>query len=160
TQITGLAPAVINYSNLSSLTVDGGRGGNTFTVQNTPANVPTNLNTRKRAANIDTVTVQATGSGSTLNINGQAGTDVVTIGNAGSVQGILGAVNVSSTTGTIALTMDDSLDSTGRTVTISATQIIGLAPAAITYANLSSLTVDGGTGGNTFTVQGTPANIP
>jgi acrosin len=148
--LTGLAPAAIAYSNLSALTVDGGTGGNTFTISGTPA--PTTLNT---GTGNDIVTVQATSQ--TLAVNGQNGSDTVTIGNAHSVQGINGAVTVTNAAGATALTVDDSADGTARTATLGASSLTGLAPAAITYANLSGLTVDGGSGGNTFTITGTPA---
>jgi Ca2+-binding RTX toxin-like protein len=156
TQLTGLSPATITFANLNVLTVNGGTGGNTFTVTNTPPAITTNLNT---GTNNDTVFVQGTAAGTTLNIDGQGGTDSVTLGNAGSTAAILGSVNVKNTGGKTNLTVDDSADGTGRTVTLTDTQIAGLTTTAITYANLGALTLNSGSGNDAVSVQvaGTPA---
>ena len=83
-QVTGLSPATINYVNddTSSLTVFGGSGGNTFTVDGTINNiflspVLTDLNT---GFGDDTTFVEATAAGGPLNVHGQAGQDAVLIG--------------------------------------------------------------------------------
>jgi hypothetical protein len=86
------------------------------------------------------------------------GTDTVNVGNTGSTQGILGAVSVSNPPNYTALTIDDSADATGHIVTLTSSSVTGLAPAPISYtqADLLSLTVNGGTGGNIYNVQSTP----
>jgi hypothetical protein len=89
--------------------------------------------------------------------------DAVTVGNAGSVQGITAVVHVTNVNALSTLVVDDSADVTARTVTVSDTTIHGLAPADITYDAAAlgdvngspGLTVNGGTGGNTFTVSNT-----
>ena len=158
--LTGLSPGNINFTqlDLSSFTINGGTGGNRFTVVNTPKNgmmLTTQLNGGTGA---DTVTVQATSG--PLNIQGQNGADTVTVGNLGNTQGITGVVDVRNTLSFTALTIDDSADAVGRTVTISATSVTGIAPAAITYlqADIRSLTVNGGSGGNAITVASDPNN--
>ena len=169
TSITNLAPAAIDYtaSNLSSLTVNGGVGGNTFTVANTPAgfnlsNTPTNLNS---GTGNDHVNIQGTAGATTLDVQGQNGHDTVNVGSAGSVQGILGTVNTENTFGFNALTIDDSADATGRAATLSDftpagdsawESVTGLAPAAINYEAsdiTGPVTINGGSGGNTFNVN-------
>lgn len=154
--ITGLAPAAINWTitDIATLTINGGSGGNTFTVTGTAPGFADTLNT---GTGSDTVTVQ--GTSNTLNVNGQNGADTVTIGNAGSVQGINGVVNITNAFAFTSIIVDDSADGTARTATINNTGITGLAPAAINYVqnDVNSLTVNGGTGGNTFTVAATPS---
>jgi hypothetical protein len=162
--VTGLSPATINYtgSDLSGLTVKGGSGGNMFTVSGTPGGITTTLDS---GTGTDTVNVTATGFGGTLDIHGQAGTDTVTLGGSTSaplgMQGLLGTINLDNALSFTALTLDDSQDTVARTGTITASSVTGLSPATIncTVADLSGLTVDGGTGGNTFDVTGTAAGI-
>jgi uncharacterized repeat protein (TIGR01451 family) len=182
TDVTGLAPATISYTtaDLHSLTVDGGTGGNTFTVTNTPANVFTAVTTTLNAgAGADAVTVQATSgfNGATLNIDGTAGSDTVTLGNAGSVQGIAGTVNVENHFGFNRLVLDDSADATARVVTIATLgtnpadsqantdaygSVTGLAPAAVNYeyADTDPLVLDTGTAGNTVNLRATGSTAP
>jgi hypothetical protein len=111
----------------------------------------------------DFVRVASTAVPTTVTTAG-AGSDTVTIGDAGSVQGITAAVTVMNPDSLSTLVVDDSADPTGRAVTMSEAAITGLAPAAINYnANeigntdptLPGLTVNGGTGADTFTVTNT-----
>jgi hypothetical protein len=142
--ISGLAPANINYEydDTSSLTLKTGVGFNTVNVLAT--GVTTNL--------IGTAVTD--GSASDENT-------VVDVGNpSAGVQQILGQLNVSNPLGFTALSIDDTADVGGRTATIDASHVTGLAPADITYAqsDLSSVTITGGSGGNHFTVNDTPSN--
>jgi len=165
--VTGLSPATINYTDadISSLTVNGGSGGNTFTVNGTLVNpsFPSTLTTLNTGISNDVVQVSATGA-STLDIQGQAGTDTVTLGGSTSaplgMQGLNGTISVDNTAGSTALTLDDSQDTTGQTALLTDGAVTGLSPAVINYtdAGISSLTVNGGSGANTFTVDGTLVN--
>ena len=83
--IDGLTAGSVTFraSDVSSVTLDGGKGGNTFTVNNTPTNAtgtaggPTiTLNT---GAGNDQVTVDATGAGTQLKVDGGAGNDTLTV---------------------------------------------------------------------------------
>ena len=148
----------------TTTTINGGSGGNTFDVNNTLASATTTLNT---GTGNDTVNVLATG-GNTLNIHGQAGLDTVTLGGSTEaplgMQGLAGTVNVYNALGSTGLTFDDSQDTTGQTAALSNDgtngQATGLSPATINYVNaaISGMTVNGGSGGNTFTVSGTLVN--
>jgi hypothetical protein len=175
--LTGLAPGVIQWVPTSSatggvtgLTVDGGSGGNTFTVQGT-SNFYHNTILSTGAGN-DTVNVEATTGA--LAIANEGGQDSVYVGSNGSalggnVQGIHGGVLVGGV-GATALTVDDGGDTTARTATLSNAPffggfiggVTGLAPASIVWFPTSSstggvtgLAVYGGSGGNTFTVTNT-----
>lgn len=62
--------------------------------------------------------------------------------------------------GTNALTVDDSGDSTGRSVTVNNFSIGAVAGGGpITFANAQAVKVKGGSGGNTFNVPATPVGV-
>jgi hypothetical protein len=134
TTLTGLA-GLISYvpdpgNGVSSLTFDPGSGGTTIDVLTT--SVPTAIHSQ--------------------------GNDTVVVSNNGSVQGIQANLSIDNAGGSTAVTVDDSADMTARTATLTASALTGLAPAAIGYGpGVSSLTVNGGSGGNSFAVQGTAA---
>ncbi len=152
------ATATINYvdDDANSLTVYGGSGGNTFTVDGTLSNhavVPTQTNLYTGNGN-DTTHVEATYADGPLTIFGQSGQDTVSIGFVGSVAGILGRVFVGNTLGLTNLTVDSSADLVSHDFTLSSTAptstLTRLAPADITYTtlDLSSLTINTSNFGN------------
>jgi hypothetical protein len=151
---------------VSSVTVLGGTGGNTIDVNGTVATGPTTVDTGTGA---DTVNAFAS-SDATLNINGQAGADTVTLGALAGIgmANLLGNVTVTNAAGTTALTLDDSQDMgvPGETATITDNGTTGteqgLSPGTVTYTNsgLSALTINGGTAGNSFDVTGVPPTVP
>jgi hypothetical protein len=171
--ITGLAPAAINYHQfeLASLTINGSAFGNTFAVASTPVNdqdltANSLVTTLNDGAGNDTVTVL--GTEGPLIVQGVNGIDKVTIGNpVNGVQSINGDVTVENAAerGFMNLTVDESADSVGQpdlskgqsAVMISDSGITGLAPAAINFfaTDLNGLTINGGSGGNNFTVVNT-----
>jgi hypothetical protein len=174
--LTGLAPAAINFEGYASMTspvvIKGGSGGNTFTVTGTPTQYlnmsggPTiNLNT---GTGSDTVNVLGTAGGTVLNIEGQSGFDVVKLGNAGNTQGIAGVVNVSNLAQYSQLTVDDSSDPIGRTITLDTLPLLGshpwgtitgIAPGTINYRAYDMqdpITIKGGSGGNNIVINNTP----
>ena len=149
--LSGMSPAPISFNPLdtASVNIKGGAGGNTYTVTGTPPN--TTLNTGTGA---DKVNIQ--GTLGALNVQGQSGADVIVIGSiapaiGGTVAGILGTVTLANAGGNIALTVDDSADTTARSSIITNSSITGLAPASINFANLLSLTVRTGSGGGNAT---------
>ncbi len=153
TSVTGMTPASIDLTNatLSSLALFAGTGADTITVSGT--NTQTSLQGNTIG---DTVDVQATSSGAPLGVGG-SGAETVNVGNAGSAQGIVSAVSVTNGNASTTVTVDDSADTTARTASISVAGLsTGLAPASVDYAGAGPLTVEGGSGGNTFTVTGTP----
>jgi len=139
---------------LSPLTLNGGSGGNTFVVNNTTKYVTTDINT---GAGNDTVDVFATG-GQSLNIEGQSGSDNVTLGALANIgtQSLSGVINVTSILGVTGLTLDDSENSSGEIASLSGGDttrtVTGLSPATINYdkAAISRVTIIGGSGGNTL----------
>ena len=117
----------------------------------------------------DTVNVLATGVPTSLSTSG--GHDTVNVGNAGSVQGILGALTIQNPPSFNTINVDDSADTTARTVTLSTFvsggaswgSITGLAPAAINYkyADTSGVNITTGSGNDTVNVlaTGVPTNL-
>jgi len=144
--ITGLAPAAINYEydDTTSVSVTTGHAA-------------------------DTVNVLATGV--TTNLIGNGGRDTVNVGNAGSVQGILGTLSIENPPSFNTINVNDSADTTARTVTLSTFvnpndsqhnsdpwgTITGLAPAAINYEydDTTSVSVTTGHAADTVNVLAT-----
>jgi uncharacterized repeat protein (TIGR01451 family) len=157
---------------LTDLVVDAGSGFTLVQVVTTPAGITTTVNGNSGASGFFVANVQGTSLGSTLNIRGQSSLTTVNLTNAGSVQGILGTVNIENPPTFNAITIDDSADTTGRMVTLASQTssnpddsqgnndtygtITGLAPGTINYEykDTNSLNINGGGGGNNFTVTG------
>jgi hypothetical protein len=162
-RIQGLSPSTIAVAStdVKAITIHGGSVGNTFVVSGITGTgggtVPVAINT---GTGVDSTFVQATGAGTSLAIQGQAGADGVAVSNAGSAQGIIGPVSVGNTAGTTGLVVDDSNDATARTSTLSSdgttNTIHGLSPADITSTAgaIGTFTLDGGSGGNALTLSG------
>jgi hypothetical protein len=135
-QVRGLAPAPINYeySDLDNVTLALGNAANT-------------------------VNILAEENFGTTTINVLAAT-TVNVGNAGSAQGLTTPLVLNGPTDSITLTVDDSADTTARVVTATPTGVSGLARGGIQYAanQIASISLDGGSGGNTFSVPGTAGN--
>ncbi len=154
--ISGLSPSSItlNAGTVSTLNVFGGTQGNTFNINSTLAPT-TNLST---GLGNDSTTVTQLSAGAALNIQGQSGIDSVFVG-AGSLNGIAGTVDVKNTSGQTSLSISDSSDATARSVNVSGTTTTGFngGLATVTYnpAQIGSFNVLGGSGGNTFTINGT-----
>ncbi len=162
TGITGLAglPAVgVNWASnvLRSLTVRAGSGGNTIMINDTPTALFGGI-AFYTGLGQDTVSVRRTSANLTL--DGQNMIDTVTLGNAGNARQLAGTLHVTNLGAYTALTVDDSADAVTRTATLSATSLSGLASAQVTWGtnDLRSLTLSGGSGGNTFTINGTPSH--
>jgi hypothetical protein len=123
---------------------------------------------------IDAVTVNLAGGSNSLSIAGlppgvtlnvvtlQGGTTAMVIGGGNGLVALTNTViNVNATAGVIALTVDDSGDTSGRIASISnkAVAITGL--TTINYTgSISSLKVQGGAGNDQFFVDGTNASTP
>ena len=113
----------------------------------------------------DTVNVLGTGVLTSLSTSG--GNDTVNVGNAGSVQGILGALTIQNPGSGVSTSVqvDDSADSVARTVTLSTfvsggqfqDAITGLAPGMISYNDTfeGQASITTGKGNDTVNVLGT-----
>jgi hypothetical protein len=177
-QVNNMARAPININvfgadifgsnDLIVLRLFGGRGHNTFNVLDTPLSfrfgaTHTSTDIFTGPSN-DTVNVLGTHS-APLNIVGK-GSNVVNIGNNGSLQGIQSHVAVRNNNGFTSLHVDGSAATSSQTVTMSVGddgfgltvgKIDGLTAQEIDYdvARVSFVEVKGGNLGNTFTVEDT-----
>jgi hypothetical protein len=166
--IAGLAPALISWSPTSAstggvvgLSVYGGAGPDTWDVSNTSAFYDNTY--LKTGSGNNTLNVQATTG--RLYVNNKGGHDAVLLGSkapalGGTLASINGLFDVYGP-GVTTLTIDDSGDTTRRTATLYGSSLVGLSPAPIYYtsgvtSSVTSLTVDGGSGGNSFSIQGAP----
>lgn len=79
----------------------------------------------------------------------------------GVVDQIGGAIAIHSVQPGTTLEIDDSMSTTPHAVTVSSASVIGVTAAPVTFdSGVNVVTIDEGTGGNAFTVQGTPALEP
>jgi hypothetical protein len=148
---------LINFANKGTVTLNGAGGADTITVDYTVVAAGLATLIVDTGAGDDTVNVRRTPAGVATNLTSSGGTDQVNITNGGSVQGINGVVNVSNPPFFTNILIDNSADNVGRNVTMNNATLSGLAPANINYVNadVTSITVNGGGGGNTFTVNST-----
>lgn len=159
----GASPAFapFDFADKSQVTVVAGAGDDTILLDNSTAPAGMSSMMLDTWSGADTVSVWATPAGISTAINSTAsfadGSDEITVGNAGSVQGILGSLDVADDTFFDDLVIDDSADAVGRTVNFSRSAVSGLAPATITFnaSDIGTITVNGGTGGNVFNVLST-----
>ena len=81
--------------------------------------------------------------------------DTVTLGGAGGAQGITGNLTITNSAGATALTVNDSGDTTPKTVFLSGTQIANLEPSLILFggANVTSLSIIGANALGTLNVN-------
>jgi hypothetical protein len=166
----------ISYINgdLSLLQVNGGRGGNTFTINNTFKNSQSDLTVVNTGTGADTVNIKATTG--TLVVNGQSGQDRVNIGaSAGAAFGtadIKGNVSISNVGSRSFLDVSDSsanivFNGVGHSVVLDHASvsggpntgtISGLAQATISYVSndVRSVTLSGSNFADSFFIRSTP----
>jgi hypothetical protein len=109
-------------SSVSSITLKADANvQNTFDIQSTPKGIATSIQFSKPSG-YATVT------------------EAVNVGNASSVQGILGTLTIQDVANLTSVTVDDSADTGKRTATLSSGSITGLAPAAIHYSPFINVT--------------------
>jgi hypothetical protein len=168
--LDGLATGTMRFADTGfrRLTLNGGSGGNTFTILDTPHTflgrpVTTTINS---GSGTDTVNVQGASS-LILEVEGQSGADSVRLGRFGSLQGIVtDFLDITNARGRSQLTVDDPADVVGRTVLMQTfgggdASIEGLSQSLIIGYNgfeISSLTINAGSGGNTFNIDDTFKN--
>lgn len=141
-EIRAFAPGEITYNaaRVASLTVNGGSGGNTFSVFGTATGRPTTLNA---GSGIDTVKVcnffdRTDDIRGPLEINGQGSQDALQVNDVNSFKSRVATLDVVGGLGTVT----------------------GMSPAAIAYAaaDFATVSLRGSSSGNTFTVANTAAN--
>jgi uncharacterized protein (TIGR03118 family) len=115
--------------------------------------------------NNDTLALRSLGNDVTIANTALNTTAQLVVGDAGGLQDINGTVSLitsGSNNGLTAVTLDDSGDGTKQSATLAASTLVGsvtgLSPQPIRFviADVQSLTIKGGSGGNTFSVANTP----
>jgi hypothetical protein len=112
-------------------------------------------------SSFNTIAVQATAAPISVNDSTSTGQVHINLGNStNGMQSIKNTVTDACFCPS-AVSLDDSVDSTGRNVTVDSGFITGLAPGTIHLANhaATDLTIFGGSGGNTFNVLSTLPNV-
>ncbi len=104
----------------------------------------------------DSVNVYSTAAGTPLTVNGVGIVDV----GKGTGSNILGSVNVINPPNRTALTVNDSLATSLKSVVLTKGSVSGLTQAIVTFtgADLSSLTLNAGPLGDIFSIWSTPQN--
>jgi Ca2+-binding RTX toxin-like protein len=136
TMLTGLGMAAgIAYGTLETLAIGLGSAGDTFTVQSTHAGV---------------TSVVGNGGADTFHVDAPSG----------SLDGVLGSLNLDAGAGSNTLRVIDTGDTTGDVIGIGAAAITGIAPGVIGYAATGGsfaggITISAGSGGNTIAIAST-----
>lgn len=149
---------LVNFANKTSVTVNGGGGSDTFDLNvTTPAvglGSMTLASSERESSTFDVTAITVP-----LSLVG-GGTDTANIGTA-TAQTITSTVSISDPAEFIAVNIDDAGNtSSSRFVTVSSGSAIdtisGLTPSSVTVTagDLASLTLDGGSVGNTFVING------
>jgi len=155
--VTGLSPGAINYTaaQLSALTII---TSTKMTVNDTGVlhgNVPTLIESDPAFGGLQVLTLGTTGP-LTVNLQPLGGSAQVGQGNVQNIKGYL-LIEMDPIWGTD-LTIDDSADLIGRTITVDSNlKITGIAPATIEYRGAvadSDLTVSAGMGNDNITIGG------
>jgi hypothetical protein len=141
-------PAEINYhiGDTKTVTLSAGYGGVTANISD--VRVPTTISapalghlTANVAGTIAPLTISQYGSGAS-GVSVFLGSSPSYGNGVGNVQGINGAVTITSSDASV-VTVDDSGDTTAHNATLSSTQLANLAPATITYPSNCGLVVYG-----------------
>jgi parallel beta-helix repeat protein len=148
--------STINYSGLNGLTITGGPLG-VYSYQVNSTGGTKNL-TISGGPVPNTFTVEGTSAGTSTTINAGSKADVITVGGAdNSLDPIQGSITVKGQGGSDTLTVNDQGSSAAHTYTLTDGSLSRTGAAVITYVTLGTLTVSGGSGGNTFQLQTTAA---
>jgi hypothetical protein len=152
--INNLAPAEIQYVFLDNVTVYGGSGVNTFTVSNTPSSIQF-IQLFTGNGN-DSVGVEQTTS--PLGVILGTGNDTVNLSpTARNLNNIQGSVGVDGNAGVVTLVVNDQNNSAAQTYSLDARVIHRSGVEILSFVSMSTVTLNGGSGGNLFNVESTAA---
>ncbi|HEY2880954.1 MAG TPA: hypothetical protein VGJ15_00940, partial [Pirellulales bacterium] len=167
---------------VAGLTIDGGGNGESLTLNTTTAGTVTVSSIKVQrsgngavtyaglaqlvvngTAGTDVLNVLSTASGVTTTLNAGGGNDAITVGNAGLMDGILGALNIhgQADAGSPGDTLhfDDSANANGLTYTLTSTTLDRTGIATITFDTLETVLLDTGTGADTANIKSTAATV-
>jgi acrosin len=148
----------VNYATAESLTINLGSGGDTFTVNDTHAG-STFINGGGGGA--DVINVRAISGATTINAG--AGSDTLRVGSlaptaGGDLMGIRATLTLEGGADNDSITIDNTGSVAAATGSLTETSINGLGITGnLNYDTTESLTINLGSGGDTFTVNDTHA---
>ena len=160
TLAVSLASSTYTFTDTESITLGSGTTGWTTTGDTAkgPSSTVSSITINTLDGN-DSVTITSVGVPTNIAFNdNQGNTDSVTLGgNTNGAQSVAGDVTVSNAAGTTALTVNDTSDTTARTLFLSDGTLANLVPFPIAFgsANLSSLTIMGSNALGTLNVNAT-----
>jgi Ca2+-binding RTX toxin-like protein len=126
----------LTYDTIESLTLDATNFGNTISVQSTAAGTP-------------------------VTINAGTGNDTVNLGTGGfALYALLGAVTVNGQDGTDVVTLNDANVTVSNTYTITGNTVSRQAFGGLTYGTIEGLTLTAGTAADTINIASTAAGTP
>jgi hypothetical protein len=153
TAITRPGAAAINFVSMRTVTLFGGSSANVYNITGTGAFQTTVFT----GPGTDTVNVETTTRALAITEQGPNGNDAVNISPmARNLDSIQGSVAVAGNAGVDTLVVNDQNNSAAQTYSLGA-GVINRSGVAISFASMSTVTLNGGSGGNQFNVQSTLA---
>ena len=155
----------VTFANKTNVTLNAEGGADTIILNDPDGATGLATFTINGDSGSDVIGIRSTPSGVTVNVDtGIAVPDDTIIGSlaptatGGNLNAILGPVFVGDSGGVGSLTVDDSGNTTAKTVTVAATTISGFAPAVISYntpiTGITALTLNAGSGADVFNFTG------
>jgi hypothetical protein len=149
----------VDFNNLlNNVTVNGGSGANTYNINATNSFAVTTLNT---GGGNDTINVENIATSRTVNVHETgSGNDTVNVSpTARNLNNLAGMLNVTGNSGTDTLVLNDQNYATGQTYTLAATALTRTGWSGVVNFGtaMNDVTVNGGSGANTYVVNATGA---
>lgn len=131
--VSRTSAGTVTYSGMEGLTVNGGRGNETFRVQ-------------------------STGAGAPFTVNAGAGNDTIQVGNLNRLDRLLAQVTIDGGTHTTRdiLTINDSAATTAARYDLASSYLEKAFVRLLSYSNTEQLTLNTGSGGDRINVLGLP----
>ena len=152
TQVNSNTFELINFANKTAVTINLLAGNDGVTIDATVAAAGLTSLTVNGGTEADTINVEQTIAGVTTTVNGDAGDDVINIGDTGSLDGILGALTVNGGANTNTLNILDASDASGNTYDVTGTSVTRNTTQVINLSGINVLAISAGTGADTFNV--------
>jgi len=163
TSLTGLSSGAITFGgdDLASLIINGGGGSNTYNIVNTQASgaLGGNLTTLNTGAGADTVNVQGATGALAINSASGSGADAINLGDAANTLGSIFAPVSVNAAATDTLTFNDQGTAADRAYMVGVASVSWSSGPGVNYTGIGSLTVNGGSGNDSYNLTGTSATV-
>ena len=154
--VSGFGTGVYSLDNgVGSLTIKGGSGGNTWTIDPRIGYTRSESNTIDTGTGNDTVTVRTVTADETINVNndgGNAAVDVLDYADMPGIPSILGPIDVTNSAGSTVLKIDESASDVAHTVTVTGSQVSGLTQGVEQFSGVANVSLIGSLAGDAFSV--------